>query len=231
MLSVCHPDGLTLIITPNADTKCRIKNHLKLARNAQANQTPVEPNTTLAMTDTATTSEPSTVPPCKSKNVRKRNAASRADSTSTVNLASMANPSQKEIAEIRGKNERILAENESIRSENERILTKDEGMRGEIERITNENESLRKDNERIDNDLAIIRKDLDAARVQHTQDVEALREVTMSLAPLHLRVLLDRARRKGLEHLGHEAWEGLRDSRSVYQLSNTIFDALKRQGV
>ncbi|KAG2093709.1 uncharacterized protein F5147DRAFT_779224 [Suillus discolor] len=233
-------------------TQRRIKNHLKLAQNAQANQTPVEPNTMLAMTDTATTSEPGTVPPRKSKNVRKRNATSRADFTSTVNLASMANPSQvtmdsqlkemlalmqKEIAEIRGKNERILGENESmrgeiksIRSENKRILTKEESMCGEIERITNENKSLRKDNECIDDDLAIIRKDLDAARVQHTQDIEALREVTMSLVPLHLRDLLDRARRKGLEHLGYETWEGLRDSRSVYQLSNTIFDALKWQG-
>jgi hypothetical protein len=38
----------------------------------------------------------------------------------------------------------------------------------------------------------------------------------MSLLPLHLHVLLDLARRKVLEYLGHETWEGLRASCSVY---------------
>ncbi|KAG1743355.1 hypothetical protein EDD22DRAFT_958782 [Suillus occidentalis] len=170
-------------------------------------------------------------------------------------LASM----QKEMAEMRGNTERVLAENERILAQNERILAENESMRGEIksmcgeierlsnekeglrghiksmrseiERLSNENEGLREGNERINNDLASVRKDLDTARVTHTQDVEALRIVTLSLIPLHLRVLLDHARSKILEHLGHESWEGLRKDSNVDQLSIKIFNGLKGKGV
>ncbi|KAG2337854.1 hypothetical protein BDR05DRAFT_1045238 [Suillus weaverae] len=254
MLSVCRSGGLTALFTPNAETNRRIKT--QLAQNAQANQTPVEPNATLA-TGAATTSQPSTsaVPPRKSRNAKKRNAASTANPSQVTmdsQLKEMLASMQKEIAEIRGKNEsmrndneRILSENESmrgeiesIRNDNERILSKNESLcndiesiRNDNERILSKNESLCNDIESINSDLASVRKDLDAARVKHAQDVEALREVTMLLVPLHLRVLLDLARSKVLEHLGHETWEGLRASCSVFQLSNKIFDALKRQGV
>jgi hypothetical protein len=53
----------------------------------------------------------------------------------------------------------------------------------------------------------------------------------MLLVPLHLRVLLDLARKKVLEHLGHETWEELRASCSVYQLADTIFNGLKRKNI
>ncbi|KAG1858239.1 hypothetical protein C8R48DRAFT_715787 [Suillus tomentosus] len=113
---------------------------------------------------------------------------------------------------------------ERVLNENERILNENGSMRNEIERISDENES-------INNDLASVRNDLNAARVKHSQDVEALKEVTMLLVPLHLRVLLDLARKKVLEHLGHDTWEDLRASRSVYQLADTICNDLKRKGV
>jgi uncharacterized protein (UPF0335 family) len=170
-------------------------------------------------------------------------------------LASMQN----EMAKMRGNTERVLAENKRILAQNERILGENESMRGEIksmrgeierlsnekeglcgqikslrgevERLSSENEGLCGSNERINNDLASVRKDLDAARVTHTQDVEALRIVTLSLIPLHLRVLLDHARSKILEHLGHESWEGLRKDSNVDQLSIKIFDGLKGKGV
>jgi FtsZ-binding cell division protein ZapB len=159
---------------------------------------------------------------------------------------------QNEIAEMRGKNEMILKENgsmhgvieriskenERILKENERIFNQNERTSKENERILQENESMhdeiekiRNENERIDKDLASVRKDLEAARVQHTSDVDALREVTALLVPLHLRVLLDLARKKVLEHLGYETWEGLRASRSVLQLADTIFNDLKQKGV
>ncbi|KAG2119168.1 uncharacterized protein F5147DRAFT_668523 [Suillus discolor] len=143
-----------------------------------------------------------------------------------------------EIESIRNKNESILNENESIRNKNERILNENGSMRNEIERILNENGSMRNEierisneNESINNDLASVRNDLNAARVKHSQDVEALKEITMLLVPLHLRVLLDLARKKVLEHLGHETWEDLRASRSVYQLADTICNDLKQKGV
>jgi uncharacterized coiled-coil DUF342 family protein len=129
-----------------------------------------------------------------------------------------------EIERILKENERVFKENERVFKENERILQENEGMHDEIEKIRNENE-------RIDKELAGVRKDLEAARVQHTSDVDALREVTALLVPLHLRVLLDLARKRVLEHLGYETWEGLRASRSVLQLADTIFNDLKQKGV
>ncbi|KAG2742495.1 hypothetical protein P692DRAFT_20197102 [Suillus brevipes Sb2] len=188
------------------------------------------------------------------------NTTSAIDATSMANPASTTNPPyvamdsqlkevlasmQKEMANMRGNTERVLvenksmrgeiksmrSENESMRSENESMRSENESMRGEIERLSNENEGLREGNERIHNDLASVRKDLDTARVTHTQDVEALRIVTLSLIPLHLRVLLDHARSKILEHLGHESWEGLRKESNVDQLSINIFNSLKGKGV
>lgn len=53
----------------------------------------------------------------------------------------------------------------------------------------------------------------------------------MLLVPLHLRFLLDLARRKVLEHLGHDTWEELRASCSIYQLTDAIFNGLKQKGV
>jgi predicted nucleic acid-binding Zn-ribbon protein len=46
------------------------------------------------------------------------------------------------------------------------------------ERILKENESMRDESESVKKDLASVRKDLEAARVKHTLDVEALREVS-----------------------------------------------------
>ncbi|KIK42762.1 hypothetical protein CY34DRAFT_106744 [Suillus luteus UH-Slu-Lm8-n1] len=149
------------------------------------------------------------------------------------------------IESMGNQNERILKENERILKENERILKENgsmhnkiesmgnqiESMRHENERISTKNDSLHLDNERIHSELASVRKDLEAARNQHTEDVEALRILTLSLVPLHLRVLLDRARGRILEHLGHESWEGLRSTRSIHQLANEIFNSLKTNRV
>ncbi|KAG2133221.1 uncharacterized protein EDB93DRAFT_1308749 [Suillus bovinus] len=233
MLSVCRSGGFTALFTPNAETNHHIKT--QLAKNAPANQTSVEPSTTLA-TDTATTqSSTSAVPPRKSKKAKKRNAALTANTASTANppqvtmdnqLKEMLASMQKEMTEMRGKNEsmhskiermhskldRVLGENKRILGKNKRILSENESMPAEIERINNENESLHDNNEHINNDLASVRKDLDAARVKHTQDVETLREESSG------------------HHRGQETWEGLRSKSSVYELSDTIFDGLKQKG-
>lgn len=142
----------------------------------------------------------------------------------------MANPSQ---VTMDGQLKEILA---SMQKEIAEIRGEDESVRGEIERITNENESLHRDNERIDYDLAVIRKDLDAARVQHTQDFEALREVShpflrsptlTAISPGH-HVTSSLASSRPTRPCSQKGfgtpwprWEGLRDSRSVYHLSNT----------
>jgi hypothetical protein len=49
---------------------------------------------------------------------------------------------------------------------------------------------------------------------------------------LHLRVLLDQARGKILEHLDHESWEGLcTKSNSVHQLADDIHGKLKKKNI
>ncbi|KAG1851359.1 hypothetical protein F4604DRAFT_2045896 [Suillus subluteus] len=253
-LSVCRSSGgLIALFTSNAEAKHRTRTS---SQNTQANQISVELNTT-STTDTATTSESSisVAPPRKyalisfsaARKARKRNTTSTANPDSTTSLpqvtmdnqlSQMLASMQNEIREIRGKNETILEENKTILKENENMrdeirsmCKENENMRNEIESIHNENESICHENEGIHKDLASVRKDLDAARIKHAQDVEALREVTMLLVPLHLRVLLDLARRKVLEHLGHDTWEELRASCSIYQLTDVIFNGLKQKGV
>ena len=48
----------------------------------------------------------------------------------------------------------------------------------------------------------------------------------MLLAPLHLRVLLDRARQKLLQEFQCGSWEELRRDRTVYQLADDIANRL-----
>ncbi|KAG2126112.1 hypothetical protein BD769DRAFT_805648 [Suillus cothurnatus] len=227
-LGVCRPTGLTALFAPDAEMDRRIQTQM-----AQANQTSVEPNTTSAAdTDPTSQSSTSAASHGKSKKARKRNAASTANTASVANIPQVTVDSQpkemlvsvqNKIAEIQGKTESMRGEIERVSKENERILKENESMHDESEEIHNENE-------RIDKDLSSICKDLEAAaRVKHTSDFEALREVTTSLVPLHLRVFLDLARKKVLEHLGHETWEELRASRSVLQLSDSIFNDLKQK--
>ena len=45
-----------------------------------------------------------------------------------------------------------------------------------------------------------------------------LSKLTMALTPLHLRVLLDAARKKVLELLHHDSWEELRGERTIAEL-------------
>ncbi|KAG2071211.1 hypothetical protein BDR04DRAFT_1098578 [Suillus decipiens] len=209
-LSVCRSGGITALFTSDVKPKRGTRT------SSQAIQTYVEPNTTLIITDTATSSESSTQvsPPRKSRKARRRNATLTTNPESTTSLPQVTMDSQlkemlasmqNEMGEIRG----ILKENESILKE--------------IETIRKENETIRKE-------IEGIRKDLDAG-IKHAQDVEALREVTMLLVPLHLRVLLDLARKNVLEHLGHDTWENLRASRSIYQLTDAIFNGLEQKGV
>lgn len=213
-LSVCRSGGITALFTSDVKPKRGTRT------SSQAIQTSVELDTTLT-TNTAASSESSTpvVPPRKSRKARKRNATLTANPESTTSLPQVAMDSQ--LKEMLAS---MQDEIRSIRKENERILKENENMHDKIEGICNENESIRNENKSI-------RKDLDAARKKHTQDVEALREVTRLLVPLHLRVLLDLARKKVLEHLGHDTWEDLRASRNIYQLTDAIFNGLKQKGV
>jgi hypothetical protein len=51
-------------------------------------------------------------------------------------------------------------------------------------------------------------------------------QVTLLITPLHLRVLLDLARQKVLEHFDCASWEDLRENKSVYQLAGDIYSML-----
>ncbi|KAG2140593.1 hypothetical protein DEU56DRAFT_797597 [Suillus clintonianus] len=276
LLSDWSSTGLTALISPDDESTRRIQTHLD--KQAQADQTSDERNTTLATdTDSALISQSSTsVQPRKPKKKKKRKTSLMANPPSPVNLSQVTMDNQlkeilasmqNEISEVRrengsmrNKNEKVLNENgnmrneiENIRNKNEKILTENGSMRNEIqsmrneiqsmrgdiqsmrnenERVSNENERVLEENESIRNDLVSLHKDLEAEKAQRAQDIESLREVTMLLVPLHLRVLLDLARKKVLEDLGHETWEELRDTRTVYQLADIIFnDLLKRKNL
>ncbi|KAG2742612.1 hypothetical protein P692DRAFT_20956213 [Suillus brevipes Sb2] len=255
MLRDCPPSGLTVVFAPEPPTQQQLMNHL--THYVLATQSSVEPNTISMASSSSTANSPQVTMDSQLKEMlasmqKEMQASMQKQALMQKEMQEIRGKNEKEMQEFRAKHEKVIAvnditakeiktvriENESMRDEigtmrkeNKRILSQNERILNENERILNENESLHLDNERIDSELASVRKDLNAARIQHTEDVEALRILTLSLIPLHLRVLLDRARGKILEHLGHESWEGLRSTCTVSQLADDIFDKLKKKGV
>ncbi|KAH7889154.1 hypothetical protein F5I97DRAFT_478209 [Phlebopus sp. FC_14] len=65
-------------------------------------------------------------------------------------------------------------------------------------------------------------------KADRADDIEALRQVTVSLIPLHLRVLLDLGRKKVLDILNADSWEDLRGERNVYQLADVVMSGLAK---
>ncbi|KIM71984.1 hypothetical protein PILCRDRAFT_746965 [Piloderma croceum F 1598] len=71
-----------------------------------------------------------------------------------------------------------------------------------------------------------LRRQLTKERAEHREDVEALRQVTLLITPLHLRVLLDKTRQKILNHIKCDTWEDLRQDKSIYNLTEHVYTHL-----
>ncbi|KIM80205.1 hypothetical protein PILCRDRAFT_9756 [Piloderma croceum F 1598] len=71
-----------------------------------------------------------------------------------------------------------------------------------------------------------LRRQLTKERAEHREDVEALQQVTLLITPLHLRVLLEKARQKILNHIKCDTWEDLRQDKSIYNLTDHVYTHL-----
>ncbi|KIM73213.1 hypothetical protein PILCRDRAFT_829303 [Piloderma croceum F 1598] len=68
-----------------------------------------------------------------------------------------------------------------------------------------------------------LHKQLMKERAERREDVEALQQVTLLITPLHLRVLLDKARQKIINHIECDTWEDLRQDKSIYNLAEHVY--------
>ncbi|KAH7889144.1 hypothetical protein F5I97DRAFT_477188 [Phlebopus sp. FC_14] len=90
------------------------------------------------------------------------------------------------------------------------------------------NHEFREDNRQLHEDNRQLREALAKEKANHADDIEALRQVTVSLIPLHLRVLLDLGRKKILDILNADSWEDLRGEKNVYHLTDVVMSGLAK---
>jgi len=126
-----------------------------------------------------------------------------------------------------------LGKETSAREELHRQLAEETGAREELHRQLTEETGAREE----------LRRQLTKERAERREDVEALRQVRflfnfshrlahdfrqviLLITPLHLRVLLDKARQKILNHIKCDTWEDLRQDKSIYHLTEHVYTHL-----
>lgn len=148
-----------------------------------------------------------------------------------------AQDSEQQIQELKKETERRIRES---RQESIRQAQESERQVQELK------EELEKKDEDMQQQHNALKKEISQLQSRHSQDVESLKEVsvrrvgltfwltficqyTVLLTPLHLRVLLDDARKKVLTVLENDSWEELRGSRNLDDQVDFIFRQLSIQ--
>jgi hypothetical protein len=101
-----------------------------------------------------------------------------------------------------------------------------QGLRDNLEKETSAREELHR---QLTKERAERREDVEALRqvrplfhVSHRL-AHGFHQVTMLMTRLHLRVLLDKARQKILNHIKCDTWEDLRQDKSVSNLAEHVY--------
>ncbi|TDL16418.1 hypothetical protein BD410DRAFT_889013 [Rickenella mellea] len=71
-----------------------------------------------------------------------------------------------------------------------------------------------------------MKAQLDKEKAERQDEIAAIRRLTLLITPLHLRVLLDMAQQKILEHLKADSWEDFRAEKNLSQLVEDVFEKL-----
>jgi hypothetical protein len=101
-----------------------------------------------------------------------------------------------------------------------------QGLRENLEKETSAREELHK---QLTKERAERREDVESLRQVRflfsfsRRSAHSLRQVTLLITPLHLRVLLDKARQKILNHIKCDTWEDLRQDKSIYNLTEHVY--------
>ncbi|KAH7889147.1 hypothetical protein F5I97DRAFT_477703 [Phlebopus sp. FC_14] len=136
------------------------------------------------------------------------------DSDSTTELRKMIEQQNARFEQQDAKLEQQITINHEFREDNRQL-------REALEQQKTINHEFREDNRQL-------REALAKEKANHADDIEALRQVTVSLIPLHLRVLLDLGRKKILDILNADSWEDLRGEKNVYHLTDVVMSGLAK---
>jgi regulator of replication initiation timing len=109
----------------------------------------------------------------------------------------------------------------------DRIVVQDDTIESLVKQNVAINDAFRREKEQRSEDLNALRKVCFNYVAYAPASCPSLTwyQVIVLLTPLHLRVLLDRARGKILELGKYESWEDLRQNKTIFQLTQTV-DAL-----
>jgi len=110
---------------------------------------------------------------------------------------------------------------EGLTTENKELKRENQKMNTSIEGLTTENKELKKD-------IAKLSEELSEEKKRRGEELEAIRQLTLFITPIHLRVLLDLTRLHILKNLKCDTWEDLRKNRLLSELSAAIHQLLSQ---
>ncbi|KAH7889152.1 hypothetical protein F5I97DRAFT_478069 [Phlebopus sp. FC_14] len=143
------------------------------------------------------------------------------DSDSTTELRKMIEQQNARFEQQDAKLEQQKTINQEFREDNRQLREALAKESAKLEQQETINDEFREDNRQL-------REALAKEKANHADDIEALRQVTVSLIPLHLRVLLDLGRKKILDILNADSWEDLRGEKNVYHLTDVVMSGLAK---
>jgi len=126
-------------------------------------------------------------------------------------------------------NERLEKENKSTKEDLKKLGKADENLKADIIRMRQSQERLEAQNEKQEEEIQGLRRDLVKEKDLRDEISDSLRQLTVMIIPLHLRVLLDTTRQQILRDMKVESWEDLRGERNAYDLAHWLHSTLPQQ--
>jgi len=214
-LSVVGNSGLTALFSPNDEQSRRIQDRIAhLARQEKENLVLAETNKRLSNALVDDINNSSSLPSGSGKKQSKKM------KLTAQSIDGRLNEMLSLVQDLRDKWEKASDKLEKEKQERERDV---QSLSTQLDK---ESDKLEKEKQEREMDVKSLSTQLDKERADRKEDVEALRRVTLLITPLHLRVLLDLARQKVLEHLNCASWDDLRENKSVYELAGNIYSVL-----
>ncbi|KAF8799462.1 hypothetical protein BYT27DRAFT_7201519 [Phlegmacium glaucopus] len=160
------------------------------------------------------------------KAIEKMNTSIEGLTTENKELKKECKDIKKECKELKKENQKmntsiegLTTENKELKKENRRMDMLMEKLNTSIEGLTTENEGLKKDVAKLSDELSVEKR-------CRSEELDAIRQLTLFITPIHLRVLLDLTRQQILKNLEYDTWEDLRKNRLISELTGVIYGLL-----
>jgi len=125
------------------------------------------------------------------------------------------------------KSDDLQRKSDDLQRKSDDLQRKSDDLRLDLNEEQEKSDDLRHDLEKEEEKSDGLRRDLEKETAKRIEDVDALRELTLLITPLHLRVLLEHARVRILDQSNCNSWEDLRGNKTIYELTSSILDTLR----